>query len=377
VTVRPTGAGLAAILIAGVGAIGSRLAARLERGLRLVLADRDRVAPENVGVAVFDTAEIGHPKAAAMTRRRQAAGGVAHALEGDLRYSLRPGLVRELTAVVLCLDNPGAVRAAALALWADAAPGTAVLVLTCGGAEGGYQARLHEPPGLCPACLHGAAERRAAHTEGGASCADTTAPRASAAAAEAAAGAGAELLARRLGGDRSLAGCRLQRDDGAAPYVVRMPPAPAPLCPAAHGARRPPEAAVEALGGGIWQVTVGTLAERALARAGDDAEIVLGDRAVPLGGLYCPRCGALAPAAPLLVPAAVAAAPRPCGCGAPLGPLGERAAVGARELLDPALAPLSLRAWGAGPGDELVAVGRRGAVVLRCPFTWEELDDHA
>jgi len=125
--------------------------------------------------------------------------------------------------------------------------------------------------------------------------------------------------------------------------------------------------------GAIAEVTVGALAERAIACAGDDAVFLLGRRAVPLLGIYCPNCRTTWPAPLRLLPAAQAA--RACACAAPLRPLGERNAVSARELLVPAVASLSLAAWGAGHGDEFTVAGRKGRVRLCCRFDWRDLDE--
>jgi hypothetical protein len=106
-----------------------------------------------------------------------------------------------------------------------------------------------------------------------------------------------------------------------------------------------------------------------MAVAGENADILLGRRALPLGGLYCARCGAFSPASTLLMPAAQSAA-RPCGCGGTPRPLGERHEVSAREIA--AVGNVSLRDWGAGPGDEFLVVGRR-RVRLACRFDWTEI----
>ncbi len=359
------------LLVAGVGAIGSRLARRTDVTTRLTCLDAERVAPENVGVAAFDGDDLGAAKAAVVAARHRARGGVARPLTGDLRYLVRPGLVRALAGACLCLDNPRAIRDAAEALWIDARE-IPIVMLTCGGAAGGWQARVFVPGGPCPVCLFGEAERRAARAAEGVSCADTTAPRAAADAAEAAAGAGIEILEHWRAGDRSLVNCRVQCDPGGEPFIVRMPAEASRGCSAGH-ARSVDDIDVEALGGSVEAVTVADLAERALARCGADAEILLGRRAVPTAGLYCPACPGFAAALPRLLPAAIAAA-RLCDCDIAPRPLGLRTSVGARELLDPALAPLALRAWGAAPGDELLAEGSRGRVRLAADFDWRELD---
>jgi hypothetical protein len=357
------------VLVVGCGAIGSRLEAHADPALALVFADNQRVLPENLGIAAFAEGDLFQEKAEVLAARRRGRGGVACALAGDVRYALRPGLARALAAAVLCLDNPSALRDAAEALW-EAGPGELpVLVLTCGaGSE--HQVRLFVRPGPCPVCLFGTAERHADRLAQGVSCVDTTAPRASAAAAEAAAEAGAAVLARWLAGDRTLANCRLQHDAGpGAAYVIRMPAAASPHCPVAHGGACE---RAEHLGGTVSAVAVGALAERALARAGDDAAFVLGRRGVPLGGLYCPRCRAMAPAPLLLLPAARAV--RFCGCGEAPRPLAERSTIAARELLAPAVASLTLARWGAGHGDEFLVTGRRGRVRLCCAFDWSDMD---
>lgn len=357
------------VLVGGGGAIGSRFEAHADPACVLTFADAERVQPENLGVAAFDTPDLFREKAAVLAARRRARGGRARALTGDLRYTLRPGLARTLAGAVLALDNPAALRDACEALWAAGRADLPVIVLTCGaGTE--YQVRLLVPPGPCLVCLFGNAEREADRVAAGTSCADTSAPRASAAAAEAAARAGAAALAAWRSGDRSLANRRLQSDGGArGPYVIRMPESPSPRCPVPHD-RRPASVGL----GPIGTVTVGALAEQAMARAGEDAEIDFGRRVVPLAGLYCPRCRATWPAPPLLLPAARAAVPG-CGCPEPPRPLGERSAVEARDLLAPAVASLDLRAFGAGHGDEVVATGTAGRVRLSCAFAWSDLDD--
>jgi ThiF family len=375
------------LLLAGCGAIGSRLArvvaagvlGRGPRSVNVTFADYERVEPENVGVAAFSPADVFRPKGETLAARHRARGGVARVLGGDVRYSLRPGLARALDAAVLCLDNPAALQDASAALWCGGRPGLPVLVLTCGGApeddDGGvgYLARLFVTPDRCVSCAFGEAERSAARLEVGTSCSATTAPRASAAAAEAAARGGAAILAGWLDGDRSLVGCRIQRDaDDRDPWVARMPFEPSRACPVHHETRLRAPARVAALGGSIATVTVGRLAEAACAAVGEDAEIVLGRRIIPLGGLYCSRCRAFTGAPPLLLPAAQAAAPS-CGCGEPSRALGGRTTVSARELLEPTLAARSLAAWGAGHGDEFRAAGRKGDALLRCSFTWDEV----
>jgi hypothetical protein len=179
---------------------------------------------------------------------------------------------------------------------------------------------------------------------------------------------GIAMVARWASGDHSFAGCRLQRDGAAdEPFVARMPPTPQPRCPVEHVASDEP---IEEIGS-IATTTVAELAERALACAGDDAEMVLGRRVVPLAGVYCSRCGTTWPAAPLLLPAALTA--RPCRCAQVPRPLAERSTIGIRELLVPGVADRTLRAWGAGHGDEFRVRGAKGSMRLRCRFVWEDL----
>jgi hypothetical protein len=360
-------------LLAGCGAIGSRLTAAVPAGtMAFTFADQQRVAPENVGVAAYGDADVGAAKAAVLRARWRGLGGEGRALPGDVRYTVRPGLIDRLDAVVACLDNATAIRDLTAVVWSSGSAPLPVLALTCGGEAGGYQARLFVRPGTCAVCLFGIAERQADEIALGASCVDTSAPRASAAAAEAAAVAGATMLARWLAGDRSLVNARLQCDPGSPAYVVHMPPAPSPGCPVSHLAAGG-DTRVEDVGSTIAAVAVGTLAERALASAGDDAEILLERRAIARAGLYCSHCRATAPAALLLLPAAVARWSG-CGCGAPLRPLGTRATIPARELLESSVASLTLAAWGAGHGDAFAVVGRLGRIRLRCAFNWGDLD---
>ena len=357
------------VLVAGCGAIGWYFAALLDLSDGATFGDVDRVMPENLGVSGFTAEDLGKEKAAVLAGRRRAQGGLGRALVGDLRYTLRPGLARALGCAVLCLDNARAVRDVSEVLWPAGSGHRLVLVLTCG-RKAQYQVRLLDGLGPCPVCFFGAGERHADRTAEGATCSATSAPRASAAAAEAAARAGAELLARWRAGERSLANCRIQRDAaGAEAYTIRLPAAPSPGCPVPHSGSSD---AHEPLGA-IAEVTVGVLVERAIGCAGDDAVLLLGRRAVPLAGIYCPDCRRTHPAPLRLLPAAQAA--RPCGCTAPLRPLGERNAVSARELLVPALASLTLAAWGAGHGDEFVVAGRKGRVRLCCRFEWGDLDE--
>ncbi len=126
------------------------------------------------------------------------------------------------------------------------------------------------------------------------------------------------------------------------------------------------------LGGPSAAVTVATLAEAAIRHAGDDATLVLGRRSVPHSGLYCPRCRSMEPVPARLLPAALAAWSR-CRCGVRPRPVGERNSIRAENLLLPGIAALSLSAWGAGHGDEFIAVGSRGTVRLCCTFDWSDL----
>jgi len=380
------------VLLAGCGAIGSRFAAGLDSGAALTCADRQRVAPENVGVGVYDQGDIGAGKAAVVAARHRARGGVARALDGDLRYTLRPGLASALGGAVVCVDNPTALRDVAEMLWASGRHDLPVLVLTCAGqGKVGWQVRGFVTHGLCPVCLWGDEDRRADRLGLGMSCADTSAPRASAEAAAGAARAAAAILERWRTGEHAIANCRWQYVGSGAesgserasvadpvPFLIRMPSEVSPRCPVQHhaadtrtGTRDP----IEDLGDTIAGVTVGSLAARALAFAGDDAEILLGRRAVPLGGLYCQRCSALAPA-PLALLSAPEARRSVCGCGEMPLPLGTRNIVGARELGASEVAAWSLAAWGAGHGDEFMTAGRHGRVRLRCRFDWRELDAH-
>jgi molybdopterin/thiamine biosynthesis adenylyltransferase len=222
-----------ATVVAGSGAIGSRFAAHVDRAERVVFLDADRVTVENLGIAAFTERDLGLPKAEVLAERRRATGLSAGALDGELRYVLRPGLVRALDAAVLCLDNASAIRDAADAIWSDARPGIPVVVLGCGAADGGYQARLFRAGGSCPVCLMSDSERRAMGRHGTTGCsAVATAPRASLHAAEAAAVCGAAVLARFRAGEHDLADCRVQRDGAAgSEYRIRMPATPSPRCP--------------------------------------------------------------------------------------------------------------------------------------------------
>src|SRR6185436_13362310 len=131
---------------------------------------------------------------------------------------------------------------------------------------------------------------------------------------------------------------------------------------------------IEWLGGPIDRITVGGLASRVLTRAGDDAEILLGRRVVPLGGLFCTACRTFAAAPQRLLPAAFRQ--KICRCARPkIRPLGERTRLGARELLAAPEASLTLAAWGAGAGDVFEAVGAKGRVRLGCDLGHHDLDE--
>jgi molybdopterin/thiamine biosynthesis adenylyltransferase len=360
------------VILAGCGAIGSRLADALPEDCDVVFVDRDRVEPENLGVASFGAGDLGLAKADVLAARYRARRGVGRALCGDLRYTLRPGLAAAIDVAVLCLDNASALYDAASSLWAASVVPELVVTVGCGGRDGGSQVRLFVPRGPCPVCLFGEGERRADALGDRTSCAERTAPRASAEAAAEAASAALTLLGRWQLGDRSLANARVQRDGAGPPYVIRMPCEPSPRCPVPHGdawLATP----VEDLGGTVASLSLATVAERALALGGDDAEVLLGRRSVPLAGVHCPACGATAPASPLLLPVALRSC-RPCGCDVEPRPLGESPRVAASALLSRELRDLCLAAWGAGHGDELVVSGSRGSVRLRCAFDWSDLD---
>jgi hypothetical protein len=276
--------------------------------------------------------------------------------------------------LLVALDNPTAIRDVVEVLWDGAVAHLPLIVMTCGNAAtgGGHQVRVFLPARdrLCPCCLWGDAERQADGEGRGASCAVTSAPRASAEAAEAAAGAGLRVLARWLDGDRTLAGTRTQCDGAGRPeYAIRLPAAPMGGCPVAHHAQTE---TIIALDGTVDTLTVGALAERALASAGADAELLFGRRSLPMVGMSCPRCGRFTAAPLRLMPAATAS--RQCGCGSALAPVATRSRVGARELLASDAAPLTLRAFGSGPGEELLAVGSRRTVRLRTRFDWKEME---
>jgi hypothetical protein len=63
-----------------------------------------------------------------------------------------------------------------------------------------------------------------------------------------------------------------------------------------------------------------------------------------------------------------------CGCDGQLVPFATRSRIGARELVTSDAAPLTLRAFGSAPGEELLAVGSAGTVRLRTRFDWKEMD---
>jgi hypothetical protein len=358
--------------IFGAGAIGSRLGTHLPASVGCTFVDNQTVLPENVDVSRFTADDCFKPKAIVAAARQRAAGGAGHALCGDVRYAIGPGLVRRLAAVAVALDNPTAIRDVVEIMW-GADIRVPLIVLTCGndGTGGGYQARfsLAARTSSCPCCFWGAGERAADRHAHGTSCAATTAPRASAEAAEAAARAGAGLLLGWLDGDRSRLGARVQRDGGGAEYVIRMPETPTPGCPVPHHRQR--ERLVD-LGGDIGAVTMQAFAERAMTEAGDDAEVLLGRRVVPMVGLQCPRCDAIVSAPLRLLPAA-ATASASCACAVPPRPLATRSQVWARELLAPDVARLTLRDFGAAPGDEFLIVGRKEAVRLGATFDWQEV----
>ena len=354
------------LLVLGCGAIGSRLPAHLPADVDLLCVDRERVASENVGVGAFTSADVLAMKATVVAAGYRARGGVARALVGDVRYAVRPGLVRAVDLVVVSLDNKSAILDACVAVWA-ARPDLPVLILGCG-ADLGYQVRVSVTPAACPACTWSEAERFEEAPGETASCADTSAPRAAARAAEAAAAAASQVIAALAAGDRRMVGRRLQ-SDGGREFVLNLPPAPSSGCPVPH---LPGDRRCEPLGGSIDTVTVGTLATRALLTAGADAEILLGRRALPLGGLYCPRCRRTGPAPLRLLPAA-AAGFAPCGCGS-ARPLGVRTSTPAAELLAAPAAALTLAAFGAGHGDVFVVAGGKGSATLEASFTWSDLD---
>ena len=361
-----------AIAVLGCGAIGSHLAPLLDADLAVTFIDGEQVSPENLGIADFAEADLHQPKAAVLARRRRASGAIARHLHGEVRYVFRPGMVRALDAAVLCLDNPTAVHDAVEALWDGGDSELLVLALTCGGEDGGYLARAFVRPGACPICAFGDFEWRADHLGTGTSCVDTSAPRAAMAAAQATARLGADLLGRWCAGDRGIVRRRIQGNATYGPLVAHMPAEPSRRCPISHG-RDAGAGEVQELGR-ITAVSIREVATRVATAAGEDAEILLGRRTMPLGGRYCPRCRAISAAPPLLAPHGLSLH-RGCVCPEPLQPLAVRHSVGVRELLHPSVAPLTLAAWGAGHGDELSAIGSKGHIRLRCAFDWSDLDD--
>jgi uncharacterized OB-fold protein len=357
----------------GAGAIGSVFAALLPTGFASTIVDNQLVSPENLATSRFAPEDCFRPKASVAAEGRRRHGAVARAIHGDVRYAVRPGLVRSLSALFVAVDNPTALKDIADMLW-DAVAGVPVFVMTCGNQTtgGGYQVRVFLPARerACACCLWGQAERDADRRGRGASCAVTSAPRASAEAAEAAAVAGLRLLDRWLDGDQTIAGIRTQCDATGRPeYPITMPSAPVPGCTVPH--HRQMETVVD-LDGSVDTVTVGTVAERALASAGADAEFLLGRREIPMLGMRCTRCGHVT--APLLRLLPAAAVPPPCGCDATLVPFATRSRIGARELAASDAAPLQLRAFGSTPGEELLAVGSAATVRFRTRFDWKEIE---
>jgi hypothetical protein len=360
--------------ILGAGAIGSHMATLLPTEFASTIHDLQLVLPENLPTSSFEPADCFQPKACVAAARRRERGAVSRAVRGDVRYTVRPGWVRALSALVVALDNGTGIRDVVETLWDAAVAQVPLLVATCGneGTMGGYQIRVFLPARgrLCQCCLWGKAERDADRHGRGASCAVTSAPRASAEAAAAAAAATLRILGRWLDGDRTIVGTRTQCDASGRPeYTIRMPAAPVAGCSVPH--HSPIETPVE-LDGTVDTLTVGTLAERALATAGADAELLLGRREVPMVGMSCARCGHFAPPLLRLMPAATASPP--CGCDGTLVPLATRSRIGARELAASDAAPLTLRAFGSAPGEELLAVGSAATVRLRTRFEWKEMD---
>src|SRR5262249_45476400 len=161
--------------------------------------------------------------------------------------------------------------------------------------------------------------------------------------------AGVRVLLRWLAGDRCLAATRHQRDSDAPEYLIRMPRHPLPGCPVPH---HPDEARPVDLDRGIDELTVGEVAERLVAEAGDDTTLLLGRRSIPMLGMECLRCRRVSPAPLRLLPAAVGE--RGCSCAEPCRPLATRSQVGVRELLVPEVAKITLRRFGSGPGEEIL-----------------------
>src|SRR6185295_11277562 len=106
--------------------------------------DAQLVLPENLATSRFEGDECFQPKAVATAARRRAAGAVARAIHGDVRYVLRPGLVRALAALLVAVDNQAAVRDVVEMVWDAGITGMPLFVLTCGnaGTGGGYQVRV-------------------------------------------------------------------------------------------------------------------------------------------------------------------------------------------------------------------------------------------
>lgn len=358
------------ILLVGCGAIGSRFVELTPAALEVVINDMDTVGRENLGISTFFATDVGQSKALAATAHRRAKGGRAVALHGELAYRVRPGLLRTVDAVVVALDNPAAIRDVATAI-READVRCPVLVLTCGGAEGGYQVRVFESHRRCPCCSFGVTENRADQAGTGTSCADHSAPRAAAHAAQAAAEAGMRVLDAWTAGDRSLANTRLQCDPAGTEYVVRLPAEPAASCPVGHGTRD--DETILNIDRGIANVSLSEIARLGTESLGDDARLDLGRRATPQAGAYCAECGSLAETPSLLLPAALEAARPSCSCEAALLPMGTRSRLDATEWLAPQLADLPLSAAGAGPGDEFVFENDRGRVRVRLRLDSDDL----
>jgi hypothetical protein len=362
------------VALLGAGAIGSRVAAALPTEFSSTIVDNQLVSPENLATSCFTPDDCHQPKAHVATARRRERGAVSRAMHGEVRYAVRPGFVRAQSAVLIALDNPSGIRDVVDMLWDAAIAHVPLIIMTCGNATtgGGHQVRAFLPARdrACPCCVWGHVERLADRHGRGASCAVTSAPRASAEAAEGAAVSGLRLLRRWLDGDDSIAGVRTQCDAAGRPeYAIRMPAHPVRGCSVPHHAQL--ETGID-LDGTIDTLTVGAIAERALATAGADAEILVGRREIPMMGMSCKHCGTIAPP-PLRLMSAATAAP-PCGCPGTLVPLATRSRVGARELASSDAAAVTLRAFGSGPGEELLAVGSAGTVRLRARFEWKELD---
>jgi hypothetical protein len=358
------------VAILGAGAVGSWLAALLPTDVASTTVDHEIFLPENLPTSCFAPADCFQPKSLVAAAGRRDRGAVARGLRADVRYAVRPGFVRALRAVLVALDNPSAIRDVAEVAWDASVATVPLIVVTCGNEAtlGGYQVRVFLPARdrVCPVCLRGRRDRDA---DRGASCALTSAPRASAEAARAAAEAGTRVLRRWLDGDGTLAGTRLQCDRSGRPeYHIRMPLGPVGGCPVPHHA---PNETVVDLDGTVGTLKVGTLAERALASAGNDAELLLGRREIPVFGMKCPRCDRVTPPPLRLLPAATLS--RQCGCVSTLVPFATRSRVAARALAASDAAAITLSSFGCAPGEELLAVGARGTVRLRTRFDWSEL----